>query len=399
MLQLRLQRYESMRLLAIEIAPLRTVLVSTVIPGAGSGSGSGSGRNIKSIVKSHNRNFAQGLVTSGRIPSYNCCRKSKQWHSRVNAANASSGIGSDDPSNSTRQLAVLLEVEGVLMDVYRMGNREAFNLAFKKLGLDCANWTEPIYLDLVRKSFGGEEEMLTLYFNKIGWPTSLPTNEKGSFMKSVLREKQKALEDLVMSKSLPLRPGAEDFIDDAHKEGVPVVVLAAYSKSGENIAKPIIERLGKDRMSKIKVVGKMEVEESFYGQLVLGKGVSSSLDEKLINEARKAAAIEKQKIAKEVASALKLSVDIDTTSSESVKKIVAALRAGAEYAEVGVPDCVLVAGSLPGVTAAEQIGMPCVVLRSRLTSRAEFPSADAILDSFGAPDLTISRLRQLRASS
>lgn len=108
MLQLQLQRYESMRLLAIEIAPLRTVLVSTVIPGAGSG----GGRNIKSIVKSHNRNFAQGLVTSGRIPSYNCCRKSKQRHSRVNAANASSGSGSDDPSNSTRQLAVLLEVEG-----------------------------------------------------------------------------------------------------------------------------------------------------------------------------------------------------------------------------------------------------------------------------------------------
>lgn len=52
--------------------------------------------------------------------------------------------------------------------------------------------------------------------------------------------------------------------------------------------RPIIERLGKDRMSKIKIVGKMEVEESFYGQLVLGKGVSSSLDEKLISEARKA---------------------------------------------------------------------------------------------------------------
>ncbi|PWA44825.1 Mog1/PsbP, alpha/beta/alpha sandwich [Artemisia annua] len=58
-------------------------------------------------------------------------------------------------------------------------------------------------------------------------------------------------------------------------------------------------------------------------------------------------------------------------------KIVTALRAGTEYAEVPVPNCVLVAGSLPGVAAAEQIGMPCVVLRSRLTSRAEFPSANA----------------------
>ena len=48
-----------------------------------------------------------------------------------------------------------------------------------------------------------------------------------------------------------------------------------------------------------------------------------------------------------------------------MQKIVTALRAGAEYAEVPVPNCVLVAGSLPGVAAAEQIGMPCVVLRSR----------------------------------
>ncbi|KAK9937086.1 hypothetical protein M0R45_013903 [Rubus argutus] len=37
------------------------------------------------------------------------------------------------------ELAVLLEVDGVLMDAYRLGNRQTFNVAFKKLGLDCAN--------------------------------------------------------------------------------------------------------------------------------------------------------------------------------------------------------------------------------------------------------------------
>ncbi|XP_071710992.1 CBBY-like protein [Rutidosis leptorrhynchoides] len=380
-----------MRLPAIETTPLCTIRRYTVAPAVVYG-GIGGVSRIDSIYKSYkykcDKKFGVFVPTS-----YNYRHKSKQLNSRVNAADGSS----EDANSSTKQLAVLLEVEGVLMDVYRVGNREAFNLAFKKLGLDCAHWTEPIYLDLTRKSFGGEEEMLTLYFNKIGWPTSLPTNEKESFKKSVLREKKNALEDLVMSKSLPLRPGAEDFIDDAHREGVPVVVLAAYSRSGENIARPIIEKLGKDRMSKIKVIGKLEAEQSFYGQLVLGKGVSSSLDEQLVREARKAASNEKQKVAKEVASLLKLSVDIDTTSSESIQKIVTALRAGAEHAEVPVPNCVLVAGSLPGVTAAEQIGMPCVVLRSRFTSRAEFPSANAVLDSFGPPDLTISRLRLMRS--
>ncbi|KAI5664133.1 hypothetical protein M9H77_23456 [Catharanthus roseus] len=123
------------------------------------------------------------------------------------------------PSSSTgdstsQQLAVLLEVDGVLMDVYRLCNRHAFNIgieiscqlfwtakvcfyikvcmfnrSFRKLGLDCANWTEPVYSDLVRKSAGDEERMLMIYFDRIGWPTSVPTSEKGAFMRNVLREK------------------------------------------------------------------------------------------------------------------------------------------------------------------------------------------------------------------
>ncbi|XVE86460.1 hypothetical protein DITRI_Ditri18aG0035900 [Diplodiscus trichospermus] len=124
----------------------------------------------------------------------------------------------------------------VLMDAYRLGNRQAFNLAFEKLGLDCANWTEPVYSDLVRRSAGYEERMLVLYFNRISWPTSLPTSEKEPFVKSVLREKKNALDE-PMLKSLPLRPGVEDFIDDAYDKGIPVIILTSYSKSGEKIAR------------------------------------------------------------------------------------------------------------------------------------------------------------------
>lgn len=49
----------------------------------------------------------------------------------------------------------------------------------------------------------------------------------------------------------------------------------------------------------------------------------------------------------------------------SLEKIVAALRAGAEYARVPFKNCVLVAGSQMGVSGADQIGMPCIVLRCR----------------------------------
>ncbi|KAL8107578.1 hypothetical protein AgCh_024116 [Apium graveolens] len=282
------------------------------------------------------------------------------------------------------------------MDIYGGGNREAFNLAFRKLGLDCANWTKPIYNDLIRKSAGEEKMMLFLYFNRIGWPSSLPTNERETFMKNVMREKKTALENLVMSKSIPLRPGAEDFINDAIKEGVPVVILTAYSKIGDKIARSIVEKLGDEVRSMVKIVGTVEAEKSFYGQLVLGEGVFSSLDEQLVREARKAASAEKQRIAKEVASMLKLSVDIDTSSSESTQKIVTALRAAAEYVDVPVSNCVLVSGGQSGVAGAERIGMPCIVLRSSSTNRAEFTSANATLDGFGAADLTIAKLLNKR---
>ncbi|KAH6827371.1 Haloacid dehalogenase-like hydrolase superfamily protein [Perilla frutescens var. hirtella] len=352
------------------------------------------------------------LASPGNCRCYNFCGK---FHKRLQIDRLSCGASSINSAESdqSQKFAVLIEVEGVLMDVYRLCNRQAFNEAFKKLGLDCANWSEPVYLDLLRigknltarketlghltkdrRSVGDEERMLILYFNRIGWPTSVATSEKGTFMKNVLREKKNAVDDLVMSNAFSLRPGAEEFVDEASEEGVPVAILTAYSISGEKAARSIVEKLGTDRISKIKIIGDDEVKQSFYGQLVFGKGVSSSLDEQLAQAVNKAASAEKQRVAEEVASMLKLKVELNTTSSESFQNIVAALRAGAEMAEVPIYNCVLVAGSQSGVAAAERIGMPCVVLRSSSTSRAEFRSAIAVMDGFGGADLTISRLRK-----
>lgn len=50
----------------------------------------------------------------------------------------------------------------------------------------------------------------------------------------------------------------------------------------------IVEMLGQERLSNVKVIGDNEVEQSMYGQLVLGKGVSSSLEEQLVKEVKKA---------------------------------------------------------------------------------------------------------------
>ncbi|GMH20986.1 hypothetical protein Nepgr_022828 [Nepenthes gracilis] len=307
---------------------------------------------------------------------------------------ASSSHPASPEHGQSEELAILLEVDGVLMDAYHSGNRQAFNVAFQKLGLDCAKWTEPIYSDLFRKGVGDEERMLVMYFNRIGWPTSLPTSEKEAFMRRILVEKEQALGDFVMSKSVPLRPGVEKFIDDACSEGIPVVVLTTSSELGEEIARASVEKLGHERISKIKIVGNEEVQKSLYSQFVLGQASFSGLGEELANEANEAVASDKKRVAEEVASLLKLRVDINAGSAKSMQKTVAALRAGAEHTGVPVHNCVLITGNYSGVAAADIIGLCCIVLRSSLTSRAEFPSAKAVMDGFGDVDLTISNLRR-----
>ncbi|XP_026417624.1 CBBY-like protein [Papaver somniferum] len=358
--------------------------------------------NLYPFVHSINNKITSQPFSSSSSSSSLGSISTKLNYSPIKSQSRISALSSDsnnDDENPSPEFAILLEVEGVLMDVYRVGNREAFNLAFSKRGLDCANWTEPIYLDLVRKTGGDEERMVVLFFERIGWPTSLPTNEKEAFVKSVLKEKRKALDEFVMTQDLPLRHGVEIFIDDALSRSIPVVILTAYSKNGEKLARSIVEKLGPDRISKLRIVGKEEMEGSLYGQLVLGKGPSFGLDDELAKEASKAASAQKQKIAEEVASALKISVDLNTMPTESSEKIVATLRAGAEYARVPVQNCVLIAGGQLGVSGSQCIAMPCIVLRSSSTSRAEFPSARAIMDGFGGADLTVSKLLKRRWDS
>lgn len=52
----------------------------------------------------------------------------------------------------------------------------------------------------------------------------------------------------------------------------------------------IADKLGPERISKVKIVGNEEVEQSSYGQIILGigKGLLSGVDEQLAKEAIKA---------------------------------------------------------------------------------------------------------------
>ncbi|KAJ8444112.1 hypothetical protein Cgig2_005793 [Carnegiea gigantea] len=104
--------------------------------------------------------------TLRRSNSYPRDRFFNGFDSRCNLPN------SPEPSTSD-QVAVFLEVDGVLIDAYLSGKRQAFNVAFQKLGLDCAKWTEPVYSDLFRCK-------ITFYFlgRRVG--TEVPTGGRAA---------------------------------------------------------------------------------------------------------------------------------------------------------------------------------------------------------------------------
>ncbi|XP_062014596.1 uncharacterized protein LOC133731172 [Rosa rugosa] len=132
--------------------------------------------------------------------------KCRHFH-RFNAFSSLSGANYQNPS---AQLAVLLEVDG-------------FMLIFQEV---C--WYK--------------EKMLIMYFSQIGWPSSLPTTEKESFVNNVLQ-----------------------------KKGTPAVILRSYSKSGDKIARSIIDKLGHQRVSKLKIVGLKEVDMNFIWSIFVSK--------------------------------------------------------------------------------------------------------------------------------
>lgn len=311
------------------------------------------------------------------------------------AGGGTEGLDEVEDTSGQAQVALILEVEGVLADLHKFGHRVAFNKAFQELGLDVPSWTPSVYADLLRQAGGSEENMLGIYFGKAGWPSSVAPAKKYFFVEQLLKLKHSILEAAVAEGSVPLRPGLEQFIDEALAAGVPVAVVTAYSKCGETVAWDLVKRLGPERAGAIVRVGKEEVEASTYGQVVLGGGATSGLEEALANQIAEAVATEKQRLAEEVAKQLKVTVELDTGSGRLLRRGVAALRAAAELVGVEAQRCVVLAGSHSALQAAQTGAFPCVVMRSSITARAEFPQARAAMEGFGAGALTVARLLRL----
>eukprot|EP00894_Picocystis_sp_ML_P005355 jgi/Pico_ML_1/55872/g1493.t1 len=151
-------------------------------------------------------------------------------------------------------MGLLLECDGVMVDVHRDAHRVAFNQAFQSMGLDCAHWSPQVYHDVMRGGKGSGEGMIIAYFNTVGWPLMVTEKDRVGYAQELHRMKRAAMKEMVENDQVEFRDGVLEFLDDALSAGAKVgLVAGTASAPDEHVVDMVMRKLGSDRASKISV--------------------------------------------------------------------------------------------------------------------------------------------------
>lgn len=115
--------------------------------------------------------------------------------------------------------ALIFDVDGTLADT-ETAHREAFNAAFERCGLDW-HWDQDLYTDLLRVT--GGKERIAHYWQTVDpeYANARGTPERINQMHAV---KTQEYEQRVGGGRLPLRPGVQRLIREAHACGMPMAI-------------------------------------------------------------------------------------------------------------------------------------------------------------------------------
>lgn len=230
--------------------------------------------------------------------------------------------------------ALIFDCDGVLAETERDAHRVAFNLAFSEQGLQ-VDWDPDLYGQLLKT--GGGKERMTVYWDRIGWPSGFPSHEsQRALVKQLHARKTQLFMDLVEQGNVPLRPGVQRLVDQAIKTNVPVAVC---STSNELAVRKIVAMLNQGD----------DVIKVFAGDVVRNKKPAPDVYQLALKE-------------------------------------------------LGIGDagnaCV-VEDSHIGLMAATEAGLPTVVTKSIYTQSEDFEKAVLVLDSLDHPFTTLDDLTVL----
>lgn len=154
--------------------------------------------------------------------------------------------------------ALLIEVDGALVDIVQQGHRVAFNRAFAQLGLPPqAAYATPRAFEAALRVGGTGEEVVAARLAEAGaWPTFLSgEGERRQFARRAHEAKQRLFADLIAAGDLPLRPDVAGVVDAALKAGAVVALLAeTASAPEEGVSGAALRALGEERAAQVRVL-------------------------------------------------------------------------------------------------------------------------------------------------
>ena len=219
-----------------------------------------------------------------------------------------------------RLQALIFDVDGTLADTERDGHRVAFNRAFAEAGLDW-DWSVELYGELL--SVVGGKERIRFYLQQYLPDIQMPTDE---FIADLHATKTKHYLELLASGEIPLRPGVERLIKEAHSQGVRLAI-ATTSALPNVIA--LLER---------------SLDPSWFEVIAAG----------------------------DIVPAKKPAPDIYFYVLEKMN-----LKA---------QNCLVVEDSYHGLQASTQVGLPTIVTINEYTKNHDFKSALLVLSDLGEPE-------------
>jgi HAD superfamily hydrolase (TIGR01509 family) len=237
--------------------------------------------------------------------------------------------------------AILWDMDGVLADTERDGHRPAFNQAFAEFQLTDTVWDVDRYGKLLE--IGGGKERMTAHWNEVGWPDSIPVEQRPETVKKLHLRKTDIFMDMINQGTIPLRPGVLRIIDDAIATGGGAIQLAVCSTSNVQAVTNLVRTLmGPERASHFSI---------FAGDMVAKK---------------------------------KPAPDVYNLAVESL--------------QLDKDHCVVIEDSHIGLGAARAAGIACLVTKSYYTTKEDFTGAAMVVNELGddpATGVTLGTLTQL----
>jgi HAD superfamily hydrolase (TIGR01509 family) len=129
--------------------------------------------------------------------------------------------------------AVVLDVDGTLVDSERDGHRVAFNRAFEEAGLE-DRWDVDLYGQLLDVT--GGKRRIDSYFEQQG----MPEDEREELASRLHARKTEIFTEMASRGEIEPRPGAAELLDELEEAGVRLAVATTGSREWVH---PLLDRL------------------------------------------------------------------------------------------------------------------------------------------------------------